>query len=163
MPVSGMSCSTGQSSNRSAKLRSSSRAGAAIVMRRDRISRSATCHRLPKCSCRPSLSALLAGYPRSLAHTASSVLGEINTDRGSLHVDHPPQGAHFPTSTLGTFEAGSGRRPPHQIRVAGWVRFTLLMTDAWRFAAQSGIAIRSSSVSTMNVTRSLAGSVLLAF
>ena len=42
------------------------------------------------------------------------VLGEIDTDRANLHVDGPLMVIRSATITLWHFDAGSGRRPPHQ-------------------------------------------------
>jgi hypothetical protein len=44
------------------------------------------------------------------------VLGDIQTDRGNLHVDGSPHVIRFRRTTLWHFDAGSGRRPPHQSR-----------------------------------------------
>src|SRR5262249_994201 len=44
------------------------------------------------------------------------VLGDIQTDRGNLHVDGSPSVIRLTTITLWHFDAGSGRRPPHQTR-----------------------------------------------
>src|SRR5262245_2445274 len=44
------------------------------------------------------------------------VLGDIQTDRGNLHVDGSPHVIRFRRNTLWHFDAGSGRRPPHQTR-----------------------------------------------
>ena len=41
------------------------------------------------------------------------VLGDIQTDRGNLHLDGSPHVIRT-TITLWHFDAGSGRRPPHQ-------------------------------------------------
>src|SRR5207248_5693989 len=42
------------------------------------------------------------------------VLGEIQTDRANLHVDGSLMVIRSTTTTLWHFDAGSGRRPPHQ-------------------------------------------------
>ncbi len=42
------------------------------------------------------------------------VLGDIQTDRGNLHVDGSPHVIRLRRTTLWHFDAGSGRRPPHQ-------------------------------------------------
>ncbi len=42
------------------------------------------------------------------------VLSEIQTDRGNLHADDRLMWFVLQRSRLGTFDAGSGRRPPHQ-------------------------------------------------
>src|SRR6478736_5198437 len=42
------------------------------------------------------------------------VLGDIQTDRGNLHVDGSPDVIRLRRTTLWHFDAGSGRRPPHQ-------------------------------------------------
>src|SRR4029453_3749813 len=42
------------------------------------------------------------------------VLGDIQTDRGNLHVDGSPYVIRLRRTTLGHLDAGSGRRPPHQ-------------------------------------------------
>src|SRR5712672_231472 len=44
------------------------------------------------------------------------VLGDIQTDRGNLHVDGSPDVIRLRRTTLWHFDAGSGRRPPHQFR-----------------------------------------------
>src|SRR6266436_5479181 len=44
------------------------------------------------------------------------VLGDIQTDRGSLHVDDSPDVIRLRRTTLWHLDAGSGRRPPHQKR-----------------------------------------------
>src|SRR4249919_1963268 len=44
------------------------------------------------------------------------VLGDIQTDRGNLHVDGSPDVIRLRRTTLWHLEAGSGRRPPHQKR-----------------------------------------------
>jgi hypothetical protein len=44
------------------------------------------------------------------------ILGDIQTDRGNLHVDGSPHVIRLTTITLWHFDAGSGRRPPHQTR-----------------------------------------------
>src|SRR5262245_34578169 len=46
------------------------------------------------------------------------VLGNIQTDRGNLHVDGSPHVIRFRRNTLWHFDAGSGRRPPHQTRTS---------------------------------------------
>src|SRR5262249_38610762 len=46
------------------------------------------------------------------------VLGDIQTDRGNLHVDGSPSVIRLTTITLWHFDAGSGRRPPHQTRTS---------------------------------------------
>ena len=50
--------------------------------------------------------------PVNLEH----VLGDIQTDRGNLHVDGSPHVIRLRRTTLWHFDAGSGRRPPHQER-----------------------------------------------
>src|SRR6516164_1912304 len=45
------------------------------------------------------------------------VLGDIQTDRGNLHLDGSPHGDSSTTITLWHFDAGSGRRPPHQYQI----------------------------------------------
>src|SRR5712671_2044961 len=42
------------------------------------------------------------------------VLGDIQTDRGNLHVDGSPDVIRLRRTTLWHLDAGSGRRPPHQ-------------------------------------------------
>src|ERR1022692_4543376 len=42
------------------------------------------------------------------------VLGDIQTDRGNMHVDGSPHVNRLTTITLWHIDAGSGRRPPHQ-------------------------------------------------
>src|SRR5712664_84478 len=42
------------------------------------------------------------------------VLGDIQTDRGNLHVDGSPHVIRLRRTTLWHCDAGSGRRPPHQ-------------------------------------------------
>ena len=42
------------------------------------------------------------------------VLGNIQTDRGNLHVDGSPDVIRLRRTTLWHLDAGSGRRPPHQ-------------------------------------------------
>src|SRR6478735_9501394 len=51
------------------------------------------------------------------------VLGDIQTDRGNLHVDGSPDVIRLRRTTLWHFDAGNGRRPPHQNRtfVAGFL------------------------------------------
>jgi hypothetical protein len=44
------------------------------------------------------------------------VLGEINADGANLHVDDPSGDSLFNDHPFGTFDAGSGRRPPHHSR-----------------------------------------------
>jgi len=44
------------------------------------------------------------------------VLGDIQTDRANLHVDGSPHVIRLTTIILWHFDAGSGRRPPHQNR-----------------------------------------------
>src|SRR4029453_14936069 len=44
------------------------------------------------------------------------VLGDIQTDRGNLHVDGSPDVIRLRRTTLWHLDAGSGRRPPHQQR-----------------------------------------------
>ena len=44
------------------------------------------------------------------------VLGNIDADRVNLHVDGPLNGDLSPTMTLWHIDAGSGRRPPDQVR-----------------------------------------------
>ncbi|MGA9209656.1 MAG: hypothetical protein WB347_17780, partial [Terriglobales bacterium] len=44
------------------------------------------------------------------------VLGDIQTDRGNLHVDGSPHVIRLRRTTLWHFDAESGRRPPHQKR-----------------------------------------------
>src|SRR5690348_3766527 len=44
------------------------------------------------------------------------VLGDIQTDRGNLHVDSSPDVIRLRRTTLWHLDAGSGRRPPHQKR-----------------------------------------------
>src|SRR5215471_12768237 len=44
--------------------------------------------------------------------------GEIQTDRGNLHVDGSPHVIRLRRTTLWHFDAGSGRRPPHQTRTS---------------------------------------------
>jgi len=44
------------------------------------------------------------------------VLGDIQTDRGNLHVDGSPHVIRLRRTTLWHLDAGSGRRPPHQLR-----------------------------------------------
>jgi len=44
------------------------------------------------------------------------VLGDIQTDRGNLHVDGSPDVIRLRRTTLWHLDAGSGRRPPHQSR-----------------------------------------------
>src|SRR5205814_8800658 len=46
------------------------------------------------------------------------VLGEIQPDRANLHVDGSLMVIRSTTTTLWHFDAGSGRRPPHQGEVA---------------------------------------------
>ena len=41
------------------------------------------------------------------------VLGDIQTNRGNLHVDGSPDVIRLRRTTLWHFDAGSGRRPPH--------------------------------------------------
>jgi hypothetical protein len=42
------------------------------------------------------------------------VLGDIQTDRGNLHVDGSLHVIRLRRTTLSHSDAGSGRRPPHQ-------------------------------------------------
>jgi hypothetical protein len=42
------------------------------------------------------------------------VLGDIQTDRGNLHVDGSSHVIRLRRTTLWHLDAGSGRRPPHQ-------------------------------------------------
>jgi len=44
------------------------------------------------------------------------VLGDIQTDRGNLHVDGSPHVIRLRRTTLWHFDAESGRRPPHHLR-----------------------------------------------
>jgi hypothetical protein len=44
------------------------------------------------------------------------ILGEINADGANLHVDDPSSDSLFNDHPFGTFDAGSGRRPPHHER-----------------------------------------------
>jgi hypothetical protein len=44
------------------------------------------------------------------------VLGDIQTDRGNLHVDGSPHVIRLRRTTLWRFDAESGRRPPNQLR-----------------------------------------------
>ena len=44
------------------------------------------------------------------------VLGDIQADRGNLHVDGSPDAIRLRRTTLWHLDAGSGRRPPHQQR-----------------------------------------------
>src|SRR5579871_5143132 len=44
------------------------------------------------------------------------VLGEINADGANLHVDAPSGDSLFNDHPFGTFDAGSGCRPPHHSR-----------------------------------------------
>src|SRR5712671_74964 len=44
------------------------------------------------------------------------VFGDIQTDRGNLHVDGSPDVIRLRRTTLWHLDAGSGRRPPHQTR-----------------------------------------------
>src|ERR1035441_9939420 len=46
----------------------------------------------------------------------SCVLGDIQTDRGNLHVDGSSHVIRLQRTTLWHLGAGSGRRPPHQSR-----------------------------------------------
>src|SRR5207344_1178112 len=50
------------------------------------------------------------------------VLGDIQTDRGNLHVDGSPDVIRLRRTTLWHLDAGSGRRPPHQGRTSVTVR-----------------------------------------
>src|SRR5258707_5253388 len=50
------------------------------------------------------------------------VLGDIQTDRGNLHVDGFPHVIRLRRTTLWHFDAGSGRRPPHQTQPSRDVR-----------------------------------------
>ena len=47
------------------------------------------------------------------------VLGEINADGVNMHVDDPLRDLLFNDHPFGTFDAWSGRRPPHQSRSGG--------------------------------------------
>jgi hypothetical protein len=44
------------------------------------------------------------------------ILGEINADGNNLHVDNPSSDSLFNDHLFDTFDAESGRRPPHQSR-----------------------------------------------
>ena len=56
---------------------------------------------------------LLAGID---AMNLKHVLGDIQTDRGNLHVDGSPHVIRLRQTTLWHFDAESGRRPPHHKR-----------------------------------------------
>src|SRR4029453_3490317 len=61
------------------------------------------------------------------------VLGDIQTDRGNLHVDGSPDVIRLRRTTLWHLDAGSGRRPPHQ--TWKWHRYsTASSIDATRGA-----------------------------
>src|ERR1700751_1337499 len=59
---------------------------------------------------------------RANAVNLEHVLGDIQTDRGNLHVDGSPHVIRLRRTTLWHFDAGSGRRPPHQYRTNAWQR-----------------------------------------
>src|SRR5207342_772685 len=46
------------------------------------------------------------------------VLGDIQPDRGNLHLDGSPHVIRLRRTTLWHFDAGSGRRPPHQTQTS---------------------------------------------
>ena len=48
------------------------------------------------------------------SHPNCNVLRDNQTDRGNLHVDGSPHVIRLRRTTLWHFDAGSGRRPPHQ-------------------------------------------------
>ena len=59
----------------------------------------------------------LAGDARTIhAVNLEHVLGEINADGVNMDVDDPSGDSLFNDHPFGTFDAGSGRRPPHQSR-----------------------------------------------
>jgi hypothetical protein len=64
--------------------------------------------------------------PVNLEH----VLGDIQTDRGNLHVDGSPHVIRFRRTTLWHFDGGSGRRPPHQQRPFALRRTGVAFTQA---------------------------------
>src|SRR5437588_1482205 len=89
----------------------------------------------------PNTNLLVAVDPVNLKH----VLGDIQTNRGNLHVDGSPHVIRLRRTTLWHFDAESGRRPPHHVWTAPAVQQSVAYskTPSARPSSKSGTVMPS--------------------
>src|SRR5205085_9436685 len=84
------------------------------------------------------------------------VLGEIQTDRANLHVDGSLMVIRSTTTTLWHFDAGSGRRPPHQGEVVGGLASGDIASRGFQSARAAATPTSTIGASPSSLSSSLA-------